>query len=112
MVDASRQRSLPPCCLITKSSRSFITTTFLELAIKGLSSTPQRAGIEPPGVAIKHGLEEVERRRMRLPKLVGIGEILPGLGDGASGIIIESLVLVAGDDPARVQGLDHVDCLA
>jgi len=56
--------------------------------VKGLGVTLQCAGIEPFGIPIEHRADEVERRGMQPQKFIGVGEVLPSLGDHAFSVIV------------------------
>jgi len=71
--------------------------------LKGLGATPQRAGIEPFGIAMEHRAEEVRAPCMRPQKFIGGVEVLPSLGDHAGSVIV-----VFGLSPLQYVGGNEV----
>src|SRR5215831_13393868 len=74
--------------------------------VKGFGATPQRAWVEPVRVAIEHPAKEIERGGIGPQQLNYVVEVFARLGDRARAVVIEDPVLVAGDDPAWVQGFN------
>ncbi len=93
---------------------------FLTSVAVTITQCVERAGAGPQGgraqaavwVALEHSIEEVLRGALLRQKVVDIVEILAGFDDFAGGGVVKVLVLVTGDDPARVQSRNGVDGLA
>src|SRR5207245_1846605 len=56
-------------------------------------------------------VEELDRGAVLLQKLIRVVEVLTRLRDDAPGVVVEVLVLVAGNHPAWLEALDDVDRL-
>ena len=81
-------------------------------AVEHAGPGPQDEPPEVVGVALDLGVEKVDGRVLGAQELLGVVEVLAGLGDRALGVVVELLVLVAGDDVPGRQRLHLVDRLA
>ena len=78
-------------------------------AVDHVGPRPQDEPPEMVGVALDLGVEEVDGAALGSEQLLGVVEVLPGLGNRAAGVVVELLVLVARDDVPGLQRLDLVD---
>src|SRR5258708_5586050 len=96
-----------------KPARQRVLSYIATVAVKGAGAGPQGGHAEAAvRVALEHGVEEADRGAVLCQLVVGIVEVLAGLGYYACGVVVEVLVLVAGDDPARGGRRDGGDCPA
>jgi hypothetical protein len=63
-------------------------------------------------VALDHRVEELGRGGALRRRGLGIVEVSAGLGDDTGGVVVQVLVLVAGDDVPGREGLDGADGVA
>src|SRR5215510_7203771 len=59
-------------------------------------------------VPLDLGVEEVDGAFLSLQEQVGIIEVLPRLRDHPPGVVVKLLVLVTGDDMARLEGFHPI----
>src|SRR5262249_54444461 len=72
-------------------------------AVEDLGAGPEHGPAQVVRVALDLRVEEVDRAALGAQQLLGVVEVLPGLGDRALGAVVERLVLVARDDVAGLQ---------
>ena len=81
-------------------------------AVDRTGAGPEHRPRQVVRVALDHRGEEVDGGGFVAKALVGVVEVLAGLGDRPLGVVVEVLVLVPADDVPGLEGFDLVDRLS